>query len=167
MAIVINVARGTLVDHSPLVEALRDGEIAHAGLDLTDPVPLSRSSVTKNGHCHILIHPSCWTCHLCHKEENAGNFNCQYCSCNEGRTIIIWSNWNETGTLSVLRVLKIWLRYSYRAVTSYKITALHTTKCKTIMKLWSDPFCKGCKLTLYFNVTQWRNCIYIVVCLFI
>jgi len=42
MAIVINVARGTLVDHSPLVEALRDGEIAHTGLDVTDPEPLPR-----------------------------------------------------------------------------------------------------------------------------
>ena len=41
-AIFINIARGALVDHDALVEALRDGEIAHAGLDVTDPEPLPR-----------------------------------------------------------------------------------------------------------------------------
>jgi len=40
--IFINISRGALVDHDALVEALRDGEIAHAGLDVTDPEPLPR-----------------------------------------------------------------------------------------------------------------------------
>ena len=40
--IFINIARGVLVDHDALVEALKNGEIAHAGLDVTDPEPLPR-----------------------------------------------------------------------------------------------------------------------------
>ena len=40
--IFINVARGALVDHDALVEALKNDEIAHAGLDVTDPEPLPR-----------------------------------------------------------------------------------------------------------------------------
>jgi len=37
---VINIARGSLVDTDAVVEALRDGTIAGAGLDVTDPEPL-------------------------------------------------------------------------------------------------------------------------------
>ncbi|WP_308159280.1 D-isomer specific 2-hydroxyacid dehydrogenase family protein [Curtobacterium sp. ISL-83] len=36
----VNIARGGLVDTDALVQALRDGEIAAAGLDVTDPEPL-------------------------------------------------------------------------------------------------------------------------------
>lgn len=38
-AILINVARGGLVDHTALHKALREGIIAGAGLDVTDPEP--------------------------------------------------------------------------------------------------------------------------------
>ena len=38
----VNVGRGSVVDHAALVEALRDGRIASAGLDVTDPEPLPR-----------------------------------------------------------------------------------------------------------------------------
>lgn len=39
-AVLINVGRGPIVNTDDLVQALRDGVIAHAGLDVTDPEPL-------------------------------------------------------------------------------------------------------------------------------
>jgi lactate dehydrogenase-like 2-hydroxyacid dehydrogenase len=51
-AILINAARGGVVDHDALVEALRNGVIAGAALDVTDPEPLPAD--------HPLVHlPNC------------------------------------------------------------------------------------------------------------
>ena len=41
-AILINAARGGVLDHDALVDALRDGTIWAAGLDVTEPEPLPR-----------------------------------------------------------------------------------------------------------------------------
>jgi phosphoglycerate dehydrogenase-like enzyme len=43
-AYLINMARGPLVDPDALIDALHAGEIAGAGLDVTDPEPLPRES---------------------------------------------------------------------------------------------------------------------------
>ena len=43
-AVLINVARGGVVDHDALIEALELGTIAGASLDVTDPEPLPASS---------------------------------------------------------------------------------------------------------------------------
>jgi glyoxylate reductase len=39
-AILINAARGPIVDNMALYEALRDGDILAAGLDVTEPEPI-------------------------------------------------------------------------------------------------------------------------------
>lgn len=43
-AVVVNIARGPHIDTDALVQALRTGEIAGAGLDVTDPEPLPEDS---------------------------------------------------------------------------------------------------------------------------
>jgi glyoxylate reductase len=43
-AVLINTARGPVVDHEALYEALRDGRIGYAALDVTDPEPLPADS---------------------------------------------------------------------------------------------------------------------------
>jgi len=43
-AVLINTARGEVVDQEALIEALRQGTIAYAGLDVTTPEPLPADS---------------------------------------------------------------------------------------------------------------------------
>ena len=62
-AVFVNISRGVLVDHEALAEALAGGHLAAAGLDVTEPEPLSRDhpllalpNVTLTPHTGGLIH---------------------------------------------------------------------------------------------------------------
>ena len=56
-AVFVNCARGGLHDEGALYEALRDGEIFAAGLDVTDPEPISPTSpLLTLSNCLIVPH---------------------------------------------------------------------------------------------------------------
>ncbi|MBK00865.1 MAG: hydroxyacid dehydrogenase [Acidimicrobiaceae bacterium] len=53
---IVNTARGGLVDHSALLEALRSGKVRAAGLDVTDPEPLPLEHPLLE-HDNVLVTP--------------------------------------------------------------------------------------------------------------
>lgn len=56
-AVLVNTARGGVVDQVALFEALRDGHIGGAGLDVTDPEPISRDDpLLRLDTCLIVPH---------------------------------------------------------------------------------------------------------------
>ncbi len=56
-AILVNTARGPCVDPDALYRALRDGEIAYAGLDVTEPEPINMDSLLLGlSNCVIVPH---------------------------------------------------------------------------------------------------------------
>ena len=64
--IFVNISRGSLVDQDALVEALRGGTIAAAGLDVTDPEPLPRDHpLLTLPNVTITPHTGSQTLHTC------------------------------------------------------------------------------------------------------
>jgi phosphoglycerate dehydrogenase-like enzyme len=56
-AVLVNTARGQVVDADALYRALRDGEIAYAALDVTDPEPLrSNHRLMTLPNCIVVPH---------------------------------------------------------------------------------------------------------------
>ena len=57
-AILVNTSRGTVVDEAALIQALRDGEIAGAGLDVSDPEP-ARGDNPLHNMDNVIMTPHC------------------------------------------------------------------------------------------------------------
>lgn len=56
-AVLVNTARGGIIDQQALYHALKDGHLFAAGLDVTDPEPLpSESPLRELSSCYILPH---------------------------------------------------------------------------------------------------------------
>lgn len=62
-AVLVNTARGGLVDAEALAVALRRGHLGGAGIDVTDPEPLPRGHVLLSGVPNLLVtgHSAAWS----------------------------------------------------------------------------------------------------------
>jgi phosphoglycerate dehydrogenase-like enzyme len=57
-AYLVNVGRGGIIDQDAMIEALRDGRLAGAGLDVTDPEPLNAESALWDME-NVILTPHC------------------------------------------------------------------------------------------------------------
>ena len=60
-AIIVNTARGAVIDEAALVEALDNGQIAGAGLDVYEEEPKIHPGLVKNEKVLLLPHMGTWT----------------------------------------------------------------------------------------------------------
>ncbi|KAI7153649.1 glyoxylate reductase [Hortaea werneckii] len=59
--IIINTARGAVMDESALVSALESGQVASAGLDVYEEEPKIHEGLLKNPHVMLLPHMGTWS----------------------------------------------------------------------------------------------------------
>jgi phosphoglycerate dehydrogenase-like enzyme len=72
-AIFINVARGPIVDEPALIEALRGGRIAAAGLDVFEQEPIDpQNPLLRMDNVIVTPHALCWTDECFHAIASAG-----------------------------------------------------------------------------------------------
>nr|POE47796.1 putative 2-hydroxyacid dehydrogenase unk4.10 [Quercus suber] len=60
-AVVINTARGAVIDEAALVEALKTGQIWSAGLDVFEEEPKIHPGLVENPHVMLVPHMGTWT----------------------------------------------------------------------------------------------------------
>jgi glyoxylate reductase len=59
--VLVNTARGAVIDERALVKALESGKVASAGLDVYENEPSVHSDLVANRHVLLLPHMGTWT----------------------------------------------------------------------------------------------------------
>ena len=59
--VIINTARGAVIDEAALVKALSDGKVFSAGLDVYEEEPEIQQGLIDNPHVLLLPHMGTWT----------------------------------------------------------------------------------------------------------
>jgi lactate dehydrogenase-like 2-hydroxyacid dehydrogenase len=59
--VIVNTARGAVIDEDALVKALDNGKVASAGLDVYEKEPHIHPGLTSNPHVLLLPHMGTWT----------------------------------------------------------------------------------------------------------
>lgn len=62
--VIINTARGAVIDEAALVKALSDGKVFSAGLDVYEEEPKIHQGLVDNPHVLLLPHMGTWTVSL-------------------------------------------------------------------------------------------------------
>jgi glyoxylate reductase len=68
--VVVNTARGAVMDEAALVEALKKGQVWSAGLDVYEEEPKVHPGLIDNPHVLLLPHMGTWTVETQTKMEN-------------------------------------------------------------------------------------------------
>ncbi len=59
--VIINTARGAVMDEAALVEALNSGQVSSAGLDVYEKEPLVHQGLLSNPRVILVPHMGTWT----------------------------------------------------------------------------------------------------------
>lgn len=59
--VIVNTARGAVIDEAALVEALKSEQVSSAGLDVYEEEPKVHQGLVENEHCLLLPHMGTWT----------------------------------------------------------------------------------------------------------
>ena len=59
--VIVNTARGAVIDEAALVKALGDGKVSSAGLDVYEEEPKVHQGLVNNPHVMLLPHMGTWT----------------------------------------------------------------------------------------------------------
>jgi D-3-phosphoglycerate dehydrogenase len=63
--VVVNTARGAVIDEAALVDALDSGKVYSAGLDVFEEEPKVHPGLTRNPNVLLVPHMGTWTVEVC------------------------------------------------------------------------------------------------------